>query len=140
MTLLQRRVWRHWPRRVAFDNADLVAAYWEAHRLARGERADRVRAESNVAADEVRERITADPQDGLTLLDDLLAADDADVAFLGAGPLEDLLVEHGPNVAQVVAERCATASLWRDAVSGVWLDEQEWAVVAPLHPVLPKRA
>ena len=122
------------------DNAELVANYWRAHRLSRGGREDRLLAEADASAfDEVHERVTRDPTDALTLIDDLLAADSADAAFVGAGPLEDLLVEHGAAVAQLVADRCRNSSAWQSAVAAVWLDELERSAVEPLQPLLPER-
>src|SRR4051812_2389653 len=105
------------------DNASLAAAYWRVGRLSRGAREDRLLAESEAAATvEVNDRISGDPLAALTLLDDLLAAEDADLHVFAAGPLEDLLVTHGETVAQAVADRCARSANWREAVGTVWLD------------------
>jgi hypothetical protein len=122
------------------DNADLVAANWRDYRLARGDREDRLAAEADRAAlDEVRDRISREPVAALRLLDDLLAAEEADVNYFAAGPLEDLLVEHGATVAQAIADRGLASSKWREAIGAVWLDDREWAAVEPLHPMLPPR-
>jgi hypothetical protein len=125
---------------MASDNAALVAAYWRVYRLSQGSREDRLLAESEAATTvEVTERISGDPAAALTLLDNLLASEGADLHFFAAGPLEDLLVTHGAKVAQAVADRCARSPDWREAVRAVWLDDQEWAALTPLHPLLPQR-
>ena len=119
-------------------DAGLAAAYWQEHRLATGNREERLRAEADGAARQaVADRINDDPVAALLLLDALLAADDADLGVAGAGPVEDLLVEHGPLVAKAVADRCRQTNRWREAVAGVWLDDRERAALLPLHPFLP---
>lgn len=118
----------------------LVAAFWREHRLALGQRADRLQVErESWAADAVGDVIAGAPADAVALLEDLLLADDADVAFLGAGPLEDLLVEHGAAVANTVAARCTESAVWREAVSCVWLDDKDRAAVSALEAWLPRR-
>ena len=122
------------------DNAALVAAYWREFRLLRGPREDRLLLESEgYATGEVDEIVSGDPFAALTFLDALLAADDADLYYFAAGPLEELLVAHGARVAQAVADRCARSQEWREAVGAVWLDDQEWAALKPLRPLLPMR-
>lgn len=121
------------------DNAALVAAYWREHRLSLAGRVERLEAQEATALGEVTERISRSPQTALSLLDDLLTDEAADLSYLGAGPLEDLLVEHGPLMAEGVAARCRGSSRWATAVSAVWLDDSEWASVPSLHPWLPKR-
>jgi hypothetical protein len=122
------------------DDADLVAAYWQRYHLSQGSRADRLRAPAAPSpSDEVDERISVDPVGALTLSDALLAAEVCDLHFFAAGPLEDLLVAHGAEVAQAVADRCAKSSRWRDALGAVWLDDAEWEAVERLHPWLPNR-
>ncbi|MFN2538202.1 MAG: DUF6869 domain-containing protein, partial [Mycobacteriales bacterium] len=86
-----------------------------------------------------RERISDDPDPALGLLEALLSVDEANLVYLGAGPLEDLLVEHGARMAGAIAERCGRSARWRKALSAVWLDDREWAAVEPLHAWLPKR-
>lgn len=120
------------------EDAGLAAAYWREHRLATGNREERLRAEADDAASSaVADRISGDPVAALLLLDALLAADDADLGYAGAGPVEDLLVEHGPKVGEAVADRCRQSNHWRQAVAGVWLDDRERAEIPTLHPFLP---
>ncbi len=57
--------------------------------------------------------------------------------YAGAGPVEDVLVEHGPKVGEAVADRCRQSNHWRQAVAGVWLDDRERAEIPTLHPFLP---
>jgi hypothetical protein len=102
-------------------------------------RAERLQAQAETASADVNERISADLDSAMDLLTDLLSDESADIAYLGAGPLEVLLVEHGPLIAAAVAERCRRSSLWSRAVSAVCLDDPEWATVPQLHLWLPKR-
>jgi hypothetical protein len=121
------------------EDAELVVAYWREHRLTQGSRAERLQVQAETASAEVSERMSGDLDAALDLLDNLLSDEAADIPYLAAGPLEDLLVERGPSVAEGVAERCRRSTRWNRAVSAVWLDDREWATVPQLHPWLPKR-
>ena len=50
------------------------------------------------------------------------AADDAELAYVAAGPLEDLLVHHGPGFIDAIEEDSRKHDRMRLALSGVWLD------------------
>jgi hypothetical protein len=102
------------------ERADLVAAYWHHHRLATGQRSARLEADSWSWAWEAVEAVVheAPLEDALVLLDALLAAQDADLAYLGAGPIEDLMNVHGALLDMPVAERCEQSPKWAEAVWG----------------------
>jgi hypothetical protein len=120
------------------DLDELVAAYWRHHALTNGDRAQRLEAATYFWAWEA----VSDAMDGpepLALLDALLGAPDADPCLIGAGPLEDLLSEHGLAWDTAVADRCRTSPLWRAAVAGVWLDAHESQGLSALALYLPKR-
>lgn len=53
--------------------------------------------------------------------------EDQEMAYLGAGPLENLLVEHGgdPEVFAAVMERSRRSASFRLALECVWLEEAE---------------
>ena len=96
---------------------ELVVAYWRHHHLSQGNRAERLAArEYSWAWEAVQAAVDQDPH-VLTILDALLAAPDADTCYLGAGPVEDLLVADGDRWDADVAERCRRSERWRAAVA-----------------------
>ena len=113
--------------------ADLVAGWWEYCRLAVGSRADRLRLEagepaSAVAAWEaVGERIDRGGGAALDLVAALLdaARDDEEVGEVGAGPLEDLLAQHGSALAEEVERLAGREPRFRAALRAVWLSPGE---------------
>ena len=119
----------------------LVSSYWSHHRLADGDREQRLRAESGDsfwAWEAVEHAAREGAPDVLELFDALLAAPDADPCYVGAGPLEELLVHQGVAFEGAVAERCRRAERWRAAVSCVWLDPVEASRLSALTPFLPR--
>jgi hypothetical protein len=92
-----------------------VTAFWREHRLTHGSRDERLHADTT-ASDAIRERIEDDPVAALGLLEKLMGAPGADLPFLGAWALEDLLAEHADLVAEAVAECCRNSSVWREAL------------------------
>ena len=42
------------------------------------------------------------------------------LAYVAAGPLEDLLKKHGPTIIDRVEDECRRNSRFQDALSGVW--------------------
>lgn len=109
--------------------SSLVGAWWEHHRLAGGTRAERTSLELGeppvaVAADErVREIIEAG---GRMAIDVLLAlahavTDGDDPAYLGAGPVEDLVDIHGVPAAAEVAEAARLDPYFARAVTSLWI-------------------
>lgn len=115
----------------------MVAAYWSYVRLGQGDRAERLRAEAGEdlwAWEAVNGAVDAGEPAVLDLLDELLAAPQADPCGLGAGPIEDLLTQHGPAFDAAVGERCRRSTSWRAAVACVWLDDE---VARQLPAVLP---
>lgn len=69
----------------------------------------------------------------LTLLDALLDAPQADPCYLGAGPVEELLVNHGARFAANIALAAVCG------VACVWLSDADEQAVALLRPFLPSR-
>ena len=119
------------------DDEALAIAYWREHRLASGNREERLQANVAQASGDVGDRVSDDPSSALLLLDALLAADEADLVYAGCGPIEDLLYQHGPLVAEAVAQRCRQDERWRKAVASVWLSGPERAAIPVLHLFLP---
>ncbi len=121
--------------------AVVVSAYWGHYRLTTGDRAERLRAESgdhDWAWDVVENAARDGRPDVLALFDALLAAADADPCYLGAGPLEELLIHHGAAFDQAVADRCRRSDVWRAALSCVWIGEDEARALVTLQPLLAK--
>jgi len=118
----------------------VVTAFWRFHELGQGDRQQRLAAEAGVhswAWDAVEDALAESADQVLVLLDALLQAPAADPCCLGAGPIEELLVTHGPKWQQDVALRCRTSSTWRDALPCVWLSEAEVKQVPLLAQFLP---
>lgn len=116
-----------------------MAAYWHHHELSQGSREQRLAAGAEDWAWEVVESAVEESQsDTLTILDALLAAPEADPCYVGAGPVEQLLVEHGRAWQEAVARRCRTSALWRRAVDCVWLAEEERRRLPLLSDYLPR--
>lgn len=60
------------------------------------------------------------------------APDDEAVAFVAAGPLENLIRDHGPRFLDRLEAQARTSAHFRDALSGVWGWED-------MPPELPER-
>jgi hypothetical protein len=124
--------------RMTEGQADLVAAYWMHARMSTSE----VRGERLAAAEwewayaEVVDVVSAADEPALDLLDALLRSEDGTPEQVGAGPLEHLLAEHGPRVAEAVADRARMDPLWRRAVAACWLDQDQVSRLSPLAPFL----
>jgi hypothetical protein len=121
--------------------ARLVDGYWTAARLATsGIRSERLTAkEWRWAVDEVDAAMEQPGDSALDLLDDLMRAPGADPGYVGASALENLLTEHGPVIADRVADRARRDPLWREAVGGVWLDSKLAKSLHALAPFLPDK-
>ena len=123
------------------DLSALVTAYWRFHELGLGGREQRLAAEAGVdswAWEAVEEAVEESDDQVLILLDALLEAAAADACYLGAGPIEELLVHHGPRWQEDVALRCRTSSTWRDALACVSLSETEEQQIPLLVEFLPR--
>lgn len=114
-----------------------MAAYWQHHLLASGERAERLASEKYFWAWEAVSE-AMEGEDPLGLLDALLESPDADPCYLGAGPVEDLLCADTARWDEALAERCRTSQRWREVMACVLLVEQEDArhLAVYLKPVL----
>ncbi len=122
------------------DVAAVVFAYWARYRLAVGGRASRLRAEAGElawAVNFVDDAARGGSPEVLALLDALVEAPEADLGYLGAGPVEDLLSHHGPRFDAAIAERCRRDGGWRTAVAGVWLDDANEQLLIAVRPFLP---
>jgi len=49
-----------------------------------------------------------------------VCGDDRDIAYLAAGPLEDLIIRHGPRVIDAIEETAARNERFRRLLSGIW--------------------
>ncbi|MFC8922636.1 hypothetical protein [Cellulosimicrobium sp. NPDC057127] len=125
------------PRDVAA--AALAARYLAFVRASAGTRAERLAAE--VSADvvnEVSRRVLGEPDpfptlDALvTLAHELsLQGDDELLDSVGAGPVEDAIVERA-DLRPAIAERCRrSVPGWRETVRGAWVDAHVAATLPP---------
>jgi hypothetical protein len=100
---------------------DLIAAYFAQHTAVREKRA--AAAEELLWAEErVEELVRERPSEGWALTYELLRAapDDAALMYVAAGPLEDLLKEHGEHVIDDVITAARRDAKVRRALGGVW--------------------
>lgn len=103
---------------------ELAQAYVEFLVDSRGDRAARLRAGASIGVhDEVFSRLEHAP-DPIALIDAIVQHDLAveDVFSIGAGVMEDFL-RWRPECWELVDDRCASNSVWAQAVSGVWLHD-----------------
>jgi hypothetical protein len=117
---------------VAASTPDLVAASWAHYRLASsGSREDRLAADRLFWAWEaVEDLIATGGEPAVDLIVALADADDAELSYLGAGPVENLLSSRPPPP-EVVLGRLDEAARQnprvRVAVAAVWWDEDHGA-------------
>lgn len=125
-------------------SGSLVEDWWEYHRLAGGSRDERKALEAGLpvrvgaAHDLVAEKIATGSPDVLEILALLIdgVPEGQDVATVGAGPLEDLLHEHGDRLIADIETSARRSPAFANAMSSVWLevDGLEPATVARLAP------
>lgn len=114
---------------------ELADAYWAHYRLATStDRVDRLSAgEFRWAWEVIHDRVRTEPETALEVLTFLAdaAPDDAALAYLGAGPVEDLLCCGGSDV---VIDRVEGAAVrngnFRKALRCAWFDEHVEPAVA----------
>ena len=120
------------------DLAAVVCAFREHYRLGEGNRQERLAAPAyDWAWEFVHDSVREKTSEVLALLDALIEMPDADpayLAYLGAGPLENLLNEDAAGWDEAVAQRCRLSANWREAVMGVDLDLQQHAKLRALLP------
>ncbi len=105
----------------------MVAGWWKYQRLAVGSRLERKALELGEpsdavgAADAAHEQIRRGGVQALELVSALLlgAETDDDIARVGAGPLEDLLVDHGAAIVDEVEELARRDPRFAEAMTGV---------------------
>lgn len=108
---------------------ELAARWWEYNRLSSGNRSQRKAlslgepAEVCAAADIVRERIDSGGIEAIWLIVALIdsASDAVGVALVGAGPLEDLVHEHGNSLIDDLDRLARQNPLFSQAMASVWL-------------------
>lgn len=131
-----------WGDRTAYEAMgvpELARAYVEHLVDLRGDRAARLRAEASIGVhDEVFARLEHAP-DPIALIDAIVQHDLAveGVYIIGAGVMEDFL-QWRPEYWEMVADRCASNSVWARAVSGVRLHDSILEQIPPrLRAVIP---
>lgn len=98
----------------------IVAGYWQHYVLAKGTRPQRLEAQTWFWAWEAVDDVVqnAPLERALVLLDALLAAPGADPAYVGAGPVEDLMNVHGALLDIPLGKRCERSPKWAETVWG----------------------
>lgn len=102
----------------------LIGAYWKHYRLSTGGRQERLAADQWAWAwDEVEGAVMEPSANTLEMLMALAqtAADEEALAYLGAGPLEDLINSHGVQFVQQIEESARRDPMFRKAVAHVQL-------------------
>lgn len=104
--------------------AELAAAYWSEQKAWR-ELGGGLGPELTAAIDFVSDVTMGHGVDGLEVVRALVEAAPNDMAieFVGAGPLEDLIVDErsAPQLLDAVAELAAGSARWRQALAHVWV-------------------
>jgi hypothetical protein len=79
------------------------------------------------AVTEVDDLVRRDPIGGWDVTRELVrkAESDEALAYVAAGPLEELLVNHGAVVIDLIERECLGNERLRLALSGVWLDRED---------------
>ncbi|MBL7490134.1 hypothetical protein I6A60_01270 [Frankia sp. AgB1.9] len=114
------------------ENVDRLArGWWEGQRLANGTREERKLwslgepPEVERGWQAARELIDRGGENALELVVALLRSmpDEAGAVTVGAGPLEDLIAEHGNEISLRIDELARRCPLFRQALSSVWLED-----------------
>jgi lipid II:glycine glycyltransferase (peptidoglycan interpeptide bridge formation enzyme) len=110
------------------DSAELVDNYWEHHRRSTSadRRVRRSADEHTWAWEAVEARVHDEPDEVVALLVELAnaAPDDVSLAYLGAGPIENLLCSRGSAVVFDEVERWARRDEnFRKALRCAWFDQ-----------------
>ncbi len=107
----------------AVPNGELIEAFWQYYRLFNsGDRADRLASHDLAwASDEVSERVDSSDPTIVPFLGELARAapDSQAIAYLGAGPLEELLATHGPRWVEEIDDLAGRDPAFRRALSAV---------------------
>jgi hypothetical protein len=117
---------------VSIDESPLAATvrgWWQYQRLATGSRAQRKAlsvgepAEAVAGWEAVRDRVDAGGTDALRIVVELIstATDDTCLAAVGAGPLEDLLHEHGDSLIDAIETEARRSPPFANALASVWV-------------------
>jgi hypothetical protein len=116
------------------NHAPLVDAFWVHHRLSSsGARDERLDADTYFWAwEQVHETMRQGDLEAVELLvalADAVSPDDVALAYLGAGPLEDLLCSGGQAPSDSLLDSVETAARqhagFRAALQGVWWGEND---------------
>lgn len=122
----------------AADVAEVASAFFQHYRLGDGDRKARLAAQGQAWAWEfVYDAVRHARANLLPLLDALVEVPEADsayLAYLGGGPLEDLLNDDAARWDGAIAERCRHSAPWREAVFGVDIDLQQHESLRALLP------
>jgi hypothetical protein len=106
------------------SRTELVEAFWRHYRLSQStSRSERLISEDTYWAWEEVERVAQKPEsDALDLLVALAdaAPDDQARCYLGAGPLEDFVLQHGTQLIDDIDEAARRNDHFRIALGCVW--------------------
>jgi hypothetical protein len=110
------------------DRAEVIEAYWRHYRQSTSDvRADRLDADESFWAWEAVYQSVDDPDDDVMALLSALAdaAPDVDaLAYLGAGPIENLLYRHAARFGDEVEAAARRDEKFRTALRCAWFDNR----------------
>jgi hypothetical protein len=111
----------------------MVDAYWRYHQLFQGTRQERLARDAYFWAwDAIETAVMESPFEAIEMIDAVLRHPDAEPVYVGAGPIENLLSDHpSAQVMEEIGRRCRQDPLWREAVSGAYVEDPILASVAP---------
>jgi hypothetical protein len=108
------------------DHDSLIVAYWHDYvtRCVNGEMADQKR--WFWAWEDVQERVERTPDDSLPLLVDLaeFCASAQALAYLGAGPVEDLVKRADDALFARMLTAAQKSARFRRALATIWIDDE----------------
>jgi hypothetical protein len=109
------------------ERSTLIDAYWQHYRLSISElRAQRSGADTHAWAEDEVERAVGNADDGviglLVALADA-ATNDGELAYLGAGPVEELLQHHAARFVDEVEAAARAHPAFRTALRCAWYDD-----------------
>ena len=119
------------------DDEKLISTYMEHYSLEK----EGLSTINTFWAHEKVDDITAhDPEEGLRITLELLrrSKDDATLAYIAAGPLENLLVYHGKKIINKIRNEADSDERIQFALSGVWLDREKDEIYSEWEELMKK--
>ncbi len=84
--------------------------------------------------------VNSHPHKALELLAAIIECckNNKEIAYVAAGPLENLFVYHGYEVINAIKEKADGSEKFQRALSGVWLDEKDDAIFSQWYQLMQR--